>query len=129
MKKHLPFITIEAIPHKAQVYETCGNYQEIEGGTLIEVSKLSDWRYEALIAVHELIEYIIIKHQGIKLKDIDSFDISFEEERIRGNTDEPGDDPDCPYKFAHKIATSVERILAKVLKVNWVKYTLEINSL
>ena len=130
MIKHIPTITIEAIPHKQQRYETSGDYEEIdEDCTDITISELKDWRYEALIAFHELAEYVLTKHRKIPVKKIDSFDIAFENKRKKGNLDEPGDDPKAPYFKEHQFSTKVEKMLAKELKVNWRDYTKAVNSL
>lgn len=129
--KHLPLITIDNIIHKEQRYDSCGDYEEYSDGNFcdITVSRLSDWRYEALIASHELLEYIIVKYQKIPLNKIDEFDIQFEKNRKKGNTDEPGDDPKAPYHKAHKFSTMVEQLLAQMLKVKWSVYDKEVNSL
>jgi hypothetical protein len=133
MKNREYYFTIETIPHKTQEYETVGNYQhrvyKDETDVYISVSKMSDWRYSFLVSVHELIEYGIVMHQRIPLSKITAFDIQFEKKRKKGNTDEPGDSPACPYKFAHSFATKVEKLLAVILGVNWAKYEREVNSL
>ncbi len=118
-------ITIKTIPHRQQVYETCGDYREKDGKTAITVSALADWRMEALVAVHELVEYFLIKNASIPIKDIDRFDIDFEHARNRGlvgKDDEPGDAPDAPYRKQHFRATNLERQLADNLGVNWRDY-------
>lgn len=124
-------ILIKTIPHSQQRYPTVGDYVfNAERDTVIfYISKLGDWRYEACVAIHELTEFFIIKMQGVKLEDIDKFDIAFEKRRKAGNTDEPGDDPKAPYRGAHCVATGVERILAALLGVCWKKYEAKINSL
>jgi len=122
-------ICIKTIPHKEQRYETVGDYF-YEGKTLcIRVSEMSDWRYEMLVVVHELVELFIVKHQKIPFKKIDTFDILFEKTRRKGSAAEPGDSPYAPYRFAHCVATGVERMLAAVMGVIWQDYDHEINSL
>jgi hypothetical protein len=122
-------ISIRVIPHSAQRYETVGDYFQ-EGNTLvIAVSKMSDWRYEMLVAIHELVEVVLCRYARIKNKDIDQFDINFEMHRLLGNNDEPGDDPSASYHKQHCIATGVERIMAAVLGVKWKEYENEVNSL
>ena len=90
---------------------------------------MSDWRYSFLVSVHELIEYGIVMHQRIPLSKITAFDIQFEKKRKKGNTDEPGDDPKCPYRKAHQFATMCEKLLAQMLGVKWKIYEKEVNSL
>jgi hypothetical protein len=58
-------IVIETIPHLDQRYKTCGDWF-YEGEDLhIKVSDLKDWKKEATIAVHELVEAILCKQQCI----------------------------------------------------------------
>lgn len=128
--KHFPLITIQVIPHKDQDYPTVGNYTEIdEDCTDFDISKLPDWRMESLVAVHEMIEYILVKHRGINISDIDKFDKSFEKKRKKGNTDEPGDDKKAPYFKEHQFATKIERMLAAQLGVKWSAYNKLVNEL
>lgn len=125
-------INIKTIPHKEHRYPTVGDWWFEKDGTLqIRVSKLGNWRYEALIVVHELVEVLICKHARVTQKQVDKFDMMFENEREQGlhGDEEPGDDPDAPYKFQHGIATGVERILAVMLGVCWRKYEMAINKL
>jgi hypothetical protein len=113
-------INMETIPHEAQRYPTVGDYWDDNGVEHIRISELPDWRYEALVAVHELIEMILVKHRGIPEQIISDFDIHFEksrvEELVRG---EPGDAPESPYRREHFFATNVERLLAAELDVDW----------
>lgn len=123
-------ITIKTIPHKDQRYETVGDWWfDGKGDLQIRVSGLSNWRREALIAVHELVEVLICKQDGVTQESVDSFDKEFESKRPEGNTDEPGDDPKSPYSKQHCVATGIERILAAGLDVCWKGYEEEINSL
>lgn len=125
-------ILIESINHEDQRYETCGDWKFDEDGTLnIWVSKIDDWRYEALIALHEFAEAIMCLKHGITTEIADSFDIKFEEERTRGlhGNKEPGDAKDCPYRRYHQIATLLERALAIMLNVKWREYEEAVNSL
>ena len=96
---------------------------------LISVSKLSDWRHEVLIAIHEFAEVVICKHNGVSQESVDKFDMDFEEARHPDNEDEPGDDPSAPYVREHCIATGIERIIAAELDVKWKNYEDEINQL
>ena len=131
-KSGLPRIDIEVIDHVGQRYNTIGDYVEGPGGVRISISKLRDMRYEALVAIHELIEYILITDAGISIDDIDEYDKEYERDREYGFNDpnsEPGDDPAAPYHAQHKFATKIERQMAKALGVNWREYSKRINSL
>ncbi len=122
-------ITIQDIPHKSQRYETCGDYFGPWSNFKVYVSRMKDWRYIALVGVHEVVEALICRHMGIKESDITKFDKAFEKAREEGNMDEPGDDPNAPYRRAHFIATNIERQLADALGVDWKQYEDAINKL
>ncbi len=93
------------------------------------MSKMSDWRYEMLIAVHELIEVALCKKDGISDVMVDQFDMDFEKNRAPGDQSEPGDDPRAPYRKQHFVATTIERQLAVELGVDWDEYGKAIESL
>lgn len=119
-------ISIKVIPHKEQRYPTPGDwFYTTDGGLDIRVSALGNWRYEFLIGVHELVEVLICRHEGVSQEAVDAFDMRFEAQRIAGKKSkdaEPGDDPEAPYHKAHTIATQVERLVAAALGVNWDAY-------
>jgi hypothetical protein len=143
-------ILIETIPHSEQRYPTVGDWQWKSSRTkdfyakgkdpkewsdkdtlVIRVSSLSDWRYEALVGLHEAIEALLCKHVGVSEQDVDYFDQMFEEHR--GDDDslvgEPGDHPAAPYHVQHVWASDIEQIFAKQLDVNWSAYSAEVDSL
>jgi len=134
-------IVIETINHDEQRYPTVGDWywqkepEVTASGTRanevlhIKVSALSDWRREALIAVHELVEVLLCKHEGITQESVDVFDKQFEATRPEENFDEPGDDPQAPYVKQHCTATGIERLLAAQLGVNWKEYEAELERL
>ena len=123
-------VIIETIPHNKQRYKTCGDWFENGDNTLrIKVSSLFNYRYEYLIAIHELIEALLCHERGIAEGDVTKFDEQFEEFRPPLNTDEPGDHPLAPYKREHFFATSIERLVASELGVDWIKYEEAINKL
>jgi hypothetical protein len=116
-------INIEVIPHEQQRYPTVGDYWMEDGVQQVRVSHLPDWRYEILVAVHEIVELAITRHRGIPEGVISEFDVEFEklrESRLRSG--EPGDHPDSPYRREHFFATNLERLLAGELDVNWFAY-------
>jgi hypothetical protein len=62
---------------------------------------------QVAVSVHEIIELLILEAAGIPISLVDQYDSDFE--MTHGKTDEePGDQPDCPYRFAHVAATAVE---------------------
>ena len=117
---------IETIPHSAQRHETVGDWwQDAEGVHHITISELNHPRLEALIALHEFVEYLLCYFRGIREVDVSAFDCMFEEERSRGlhgDEDEPGHDPRAPYRREHRFAECVERLLAHELNVDWQQY-------
>lgn len=123
-------IDIKSIPDADQRYNTVGDYQEGENHELsIHVSRMSDWRYELLVAFHELIEASLCRNRNIADEDIDAFDIEYENNRQPGNILEPGDDPQAPYYKEHQFANTLEKMLADEMEVDWNKYSQEIETL
>jgi hypothetical protein len=123
-------ICIKTIAHKEQRYVTVGDWWWDKGGALqIRVSRMGNWKYEALVAVHELVEVLICRYEGISQSSVDRFDMRFESRRPKGSTEEPGDHPFAPYRREHCVATGVERILAALLGVNWKAYDQAVNRL
>jgi len=117
-------ITITTIPHEQQRYTTVGDWTFDSNGDLtIKVSKLSDWRREFLIAVHELIEVGLCKHDGISQEQVDAFDMGFKEDL------EPGDESNSPYREPHCFVTGFERLLCARLGVDWKDYERELCDL
>ncbi len=132
-KTNMGPISIITIPHADQRYKTVGDwFYEVRDGKetlVIKVSILPSWKYEFLVALHELVEAILCVFNGIGVDQIDAFDKAFEAARVEGNTDEPGDALESPYRPYHCIATGIERIVAALLGVCWKSYETAINSL
>ena len=116
-------IEIRTVPHKAQRYDTCGDWFYEGDKLIILVSELGDWRKEYLVADHELREAMICRHKGITAEMVDAFDFTWKGEG------EPGDDPKCPCRKEHFFATSIERLTAAELEVNWTEYDKQIENL
>lgn len=127
-------ITIDIIPHSEQRYPTVGDWLWFGDDLMIHVSDLGDWKQEALIGIHEAIEALLCRDRGITQDDIDNFDFEFEANREVGNAmvgiahEEPGDDVDAPYRKEHFFATSIERLLAAELGVDWAEYEEAVNG-
>lgn len=126
-------INIQIIPHEQQRYPTVGDWWYDPDGTIqIRVSKMSDERYESLVALHELVEVLKCKHDGISQEAVDQFDKAFEalraEGKLKDENAEPGDEADAPYQKQHSLATGVERIMAAALDVVWSKYADEVEA-
>lgn len=135
-------IHIESIAHSSQRYSTVGDWYYENDILHIKVSNLPDERMIALVAVHELIEFLLCKHRNITQEQIDRFDMKFEAEReafIKAGCTkeqyaaivgaEPGDDSFAPYHKEHCFATGIERLLASELDMPWLRYEKEIEKL
>lgn len=127
-------IIIETIPHEEQRYETIGDWMlNSEGDIKIHVSDMGEGKenYEFLIALHELLEAKLCSEHAISGKEVDEFDMKFELDRESGKhslEEEPGDDPQAPYKDEHFFATSIERLVAQALGVDWKQYEDYLNN-
>ena len=134
-------VEIKVIPHKSQRYETVGdwyfsfgvvNAKKVKKNLEIKVSDMKNWKYEMLVAVHELVEFLLCEDRGIIQKDCDRFDMKFEADRLKGKhsaTAEPGRSKKAPYYREHKFASKIEKLLAEELNVNWKKYDDCVNEL
>lgn len=123
-------INIQTIPHDQHRYPTCGDWWLDEQGNLqIRVSDMGNTDYEALVALHELVEVLLCKKRGITTEQVDAFDKTFESNRAEGNNDEPGDDPAAPYRKEHFFATNIEALMSSELGVDWKTYEAKINEL
>jgi hypothetical protein len=123
-------ITVKVIPHNKQRYETVGDWWFDKKGNLqVRVSAMDSWRYECLVAIHEVVEACGCKYWSIAEKDVSKFDKAYEKKRKAGDTSEPGDDSNAPYRAQHCLATGVERCAAVLFGVGWKHYEDKINSL
>lgn len=123
-------IIIETINHADQAYPTVGNYWMDEDGVMqIRVSKLNNPFYEGMIAVHELVEWLLCIKAGIPEKEITDFDLKFEAERKEGNFDEPGFEINAPYYRQHCFATSVELGMCAMAGEDFKLYDKTVNEL
>ena len=124
---------IVTIPHRAHRYKTVGDwFKDADGFDMIEVSAMSDPRYELLVAFHEFIESELCKQRGISEARVTAFDKKFEKERakfLHSADAEPGNDPRAPYRKEHFTAETMERLLAVELGVDWAKYSVEVGKL
>lgn len=120
-------VRIKTIPHHFQEYDTVGNYWRDAGecgAEVIEirVSRMRDRRYEFLVALHELIEAFLCDWRRIPFGKITRFDIEYESRRRKGEPAEPGASARAPYRREHQFAERMERIVARELEVDWLKY-------
>jgi len=97
---------------------------EPNGDLQVQVAPMSDWRREILLAIHETVEAIMCKHNGVSQQAVDEFDLAFD----KTHTEDlgAGDDPAAPYAHEHRLATAIEMILCAELKVDWQDYQNEL---
>lgn len=118
---------VSTIPHKTQRYDTCGDWFFDESGNLhVNISSMGDWRCEALVAVHEIVEALLCKARNIPQHVVDAFDKRLIAENYQG---EPGDHPQAPYHAEHCFATAFERMLCAALAVDWEEYAVKVEAL
>jgi hypothetical protein len=136
-------INVKVIPHRHQRYPTVGDwwYDNKTKTWEIRVSAMGDWRYEALVALHEQHEVLLAYNRyccaGIMpiealVHTVDTFDIQFEKDREKGiytQDEEPGDNINSPYRTEHFFATTLERLFAAQLGVDWEEYDKTVMSL
>jgi len=137
-------IEFRVIGHRSQRYDTVGDYFGKHGVWHFRVSRLGDYRYEVCVFLHEIIEFMLCRVAGIKMKDINRFDMEYERWRAapvdHGGEkgigpcgcelyEEPGDDPHAPYHQQHVTATNCERLIAEALGVKWDEYNKAVESL
>lgn len=101
-------------------------YWDAKGDLQVRVCPMSNWRYEILLAIHEAVEAIMCRHNGVTQKSVDDFDAEFD--RTHDTDVEAGDDSDSPYVREHCFATAIERILCAELDVSWKKYDDELKK-
>jgi len=119
-------ICIKVIPESEQRKEVngCDWFWDEEGNLQVRISPMSDWRYEVLLGIHEAVEAIMCKHNGVSQQSVDVFDQEYDKTHTFDLN--AGDDPAAPYKKEHTFATAIERVLAGVLNVDWLAYDTEL---
>lgn len=103
-------------------------YFDNAGNLEVRISQMSDTRYEAALAIHEIVEAVLCRFAGVTVQEVDEFDKKWEAEHPQSKI-EAGDQPDAPYQRQHGLATAAERIVAAELKILWRRYDEELESL
>lgn len=119
-------VIIQFKAQKHQRYSTVGDWQNssVLKHDLVTATQLESDDLSFLIAVHELVEMYLCRRDGITQQEVDEFDMSF----CTAQSDaEPGEATDCPYRWEHQRAETVERVLAEILGVDWQFYQREID--
>ncbi len=117
-------ITIETIPHDRQrIPGQVGDWQLVNGALVIRVSKMSDWRYEMAVGIHEAVEGLLCMDGNIGTARVDAFDMAY------FGDGEPGDAHGAPYARQHCFATAVERMLIAAMGLSWADYDKAVEAL
>jgi len=105
-------------------YFTAGDYFEENGQYIIDIAKQVNPYHSALIAIHELCEFLLINRRGIPEPTILQYDLQWEKDKQEGiaKSDEPGNEANCIYKEEHRIAETIERLMALYLGIDWFEY-------
>lgn len=110
-------VNMEVIPHGTQRYDTAGDWWFDEAGNLqIRVSSMDNWRSEMLVALHEFVEVVLCKNDGVTQQQVDDFDTN------HLSSPEPGDEVDAPYRDQHCFAMAVERMVCAAMKLPWTEH-------
>jgi hypothetical protein len=119
-------IHIKVIPESEQRAEVNGAdwFFDDKGDLQVRVSPMSDWRREVLLGIHEAVEAIMCRHNGVTQQQVDAFDLEYDKTHTFDVN--AGDEPAAPYVREHCLATAIERILCAELDVNWLQYDTEL---
>ena len=85
-------------------YDTTDDYQWIDGHLAVTIVKGTSRLDRMAILIHALAEWAVAREQGVTIKQIDEWDFAHPE------SEQPGEEPGCPYMLAHFIATEVENL-------------------
>lgn len=111
-------VRLRILPQHLQRYDTEGDWIWRDDTLEIRISREvgeQDPRYALLLFVHELVEALLCRANGITTACVDAFDLAY-----RGW--EPGEDPAAPYHRQHMSAEAAERALAEHLGIDWEDY-------
>jgi len=109
-------ISIRFIGHNKQRYDTYGDYYYGKEKLNIRISKFSNWKYQWLVLLHEMVEFLLIMDRGITIEEIERFDLA----NLR--LEDPGLSKEAPYHKEHMTAIKIEKILCKELGLKWGRY-------
>jgi hypothetical protein len=114
-------IHLEVIPHENQRLNAPGDwFFSSDGDLIVRVTDLGDWRFNFLLARHEMDEALLCKHAGISVQSVDEYDT-----RLASKDDDPDSFtgyPGAPYQAQHNDALAAEWQMARLLGVDWEEY-------
>ena len=89
-------------------YASVGDWIIKDEELVIYVADTGNWKYNMAVAIHEQVEALACHAQGITTKQVDDFDLPWEE---HDGLYEPGEDPHAPYHKQHMSSMAIEEIL------------------
>lgn len=111
-------ITLEVVPHNQQRLGMIGDWFFEGEDLVVRVTDLGDWRFNFLIARHEMDEAILCKHHGVTAKQVDEYDL----DNPHNGSSNFADNPFAPYYTEHNDALAAEWIMSRLLNVDWMEY-------
>jgi hypothetical protein len=99
-----------------------GNWSGNNGRLTIAVSATGDWRYELLMAIHQVVEAVLCRHRGVSAKAVTAFTAAYELERTPTDVSIAGMARTAPHYREHVFATVIEKLMAHQLGVTWRDY-------
>lgn len=119
-------IGLFTIEHARQRYPTYGDWVEQGDGTVLRVyvSRTPNERMNVLLMVHELVEALLCRAEGITQREVDDFDTG-----PGAQSTDPGTLPHAPYHKQHGRAEIIERLMADWLKIKWDDYVRVLEAL
>ena len=112
-------ILIEVIPHNEQRLGGEGDWIWEGENLRVRVSDMKDWKYNFLLARHEMDEAVLCRNAGITTDMVD------QDELKAGDNDDPDSLTGYPgscYQQQHNDALVAEWIMARNLGVKWEDY-------
>lgn len=124
-------IVIEVIPHQAQRYDTCGDWEWTGENLTIRVSDLGNDVFNFLVATHELHEAMLCRFRGITTKMVDAWDLNWtpREPTSGPSVDEAGNDPRAPYHREHRFGLVIEELVGHELGIDKAAYDAAFDAL
>lgn len=115
-------ISIKKISHRAQRYNTVGDYF-MKGKVLhFKVSDMGNPDFEMACLLHELVERHLCQKAGVTDKEIDAWDLKCKD-------NEPGLNRKAPYHKQHMVADAIERLFIQLCGADWREYEKRVDKL
>lgn len=115
-------IVIEVIPHGYhRLPNSLGGdwFFDASGNLTVRVSDMGDWRYNFLLARHELDEAMLCLAAGITTEMVDADEAK---STANDNPDSFSGYPGSCYQQQHNDALAGEWLMSRLLGVDWTKY-------